>query len=482
MKKRFAVPALMVTSALSLSLLAGCGDSNTNNSASSNTSSTNAASTNDSSTNTASTNTASNNASTDTSTNTTTSALEGKVVMWSMWSETEPQAAVIKQAVEDFKAANPNVDLEVKFQGRDEFKLIKPALDGGEAIDIWEGDPSNMINTTKDHVLKLDDLLTQPAIGMDKSVQDSLLPSLMNWTKSLSTQAGLEEGFYALPQQPFAVEFFYNKSVWDKAGVTQAPKTWDEFMAAADLIKKSGSAPVTFDDAYRDQFIGGYLASAMGSDWVDQLVKDKTGDMWKDPIVLQFAKDVQAMREKGFFSDKIAGSKYPAAQQDLVLGQSATYLNGTWLPNEVSKTAGPDFQWGAFQFPTVANGNDKGGQQNLVFGAQGILMNKDSKNIPAAYEFVKYLVSKKTQEGMVKQAVAIPATIDTDWPAQLADAQTAFNNAQVNMPWGFGIDNGGDFSSGTIIPVFMELITGKLSAEQYVDKMVSESKKFYTGK
>lgn len=460
MHKGLKVPAVMLSSALTLSLFAGC-----------------------SSTKPASTSSPSPAPTTETKATPAPSGVEGKVVFWSMWSETEPQAKVIKTAADDFKKANPKVDLEVKFNGRDVSKLIKPALDGGQQVDIWEGDPASQLGNMKDHVLKLDDLLGQPAIGMDKkSVKDSLLPSLMKWTNSLSTTAGLSPGHYAIPQQPYAVLFFYNKAVYDKAGVTKAPTTWQEFMAACEAIKKSGVAPVTFDDAYQDQFIGGYLSSAMGSDWVDQLVKDKTGEMWKDPIVLQFAKDIVTMREKGFFSDKIAGSKYPAAQQDLVLGQSATYLNGTWLPNEVSKTAGPDFKWGSFQFPTVPNGNGKGGQQGLSFGAQALLINKNSKNTSAAFEFVKYLVSKKTQEGMASQALAIPATVESTWPAQLADASAAFNKATVNMPWGFGIDNGGDFSAKTVIPVFMELVTGKVNAEQYVSKMVGEAKKYYAGK
>lgn len=408
---------------------------------------------------------------------------EGKVVFWSMWSNSEPQAKVIESAVKEYKAANPKVELELKFNGRDITKLIKPALESGQQVDLWEGDPGGTLANLKQFVYKMDDLLAQPSIGNSgKSVKDSIMPSLMDWTKSLSKTVGLEEGYYAIPQQPYAVLFFYNKAAFEKAGIKAVPKTWDEFMTACESLKKSGITPVTFDDAYQDQFIGGYLSSAMGSDWVDKLVKDKTGAMWKEPIVTQFAKDIATMKSKGYFSDKIAGLKYPAGQQDLALGSVAMYLNGTWLPNEVSKTAGPDFKWGSFQFPTIKNGTDKGGQQNLSFGAQGLLINKNSKTIPATFELVKHLVGKKAQEGMVKEAVAIPATIDTKWPDQLAEAAVAFNNAKVNMPWGFGIDNGGDFSKGTVMPVFMELVSGKLTAEAYVTKMEDEAKKFYSGK
>lgn len=458
-KKQKKIGFLLLSIMVTLTLLAGCGKSNTNEVANQPAPET-----------TVDSGTAEN----------TGSELSGKVVFWSMWSNTEPQAKVIESAVADFKAANPKVEVDLKFSGREVFKLIKPALESGENIDIFEHDPGSALANLKDHVLKLDDLLSQPAIGMEgKSVKDSILPPIMDWTKSLSKNAGLDEGYYAIPQQPFAVLFFYNKDLFEKAGITAPPQTWDEFLTACELLKASGVEPITFDDAYRDQFIGGYLSSAMGSDWVDALVKDKTGEMWKEPIVQQFAQDILNLKDKGYFSSKIAGNKYPAGQQDIALGKVGMYLNASFLPNEVSATAGPDFRWGTFQFPEIPNGNGKGGHQGLTFGAQGLFINKQSKNTQAAFELVKYLVSKKAQEGMAAEALAIPATIDTTWPTPLTEAAVAFDNAKVNLPWGFGIDNGGDFSSATVIPVFMELVTGKINADQYVVKMTAEAKKFY---
>ncbi|MHA6481822.1 ABC transporter substrate-binding protein [Paenibacillus sp. strain BS8-2] len=409
------------------------------------------------------------------------SNLSGDVVFWSTWSDQEAQAKVIQGAVKEFEAAHPDVNVNIKFVGRDIKNLIKPALDGGENIDLFEGDPANYFNSLKDHLAKLDEYLNQPALDMEgKTIEQSIIPSLMSLTKTLSNKAGLEEGYYAVPQQPFAVLFFYNKAVFEKAGITSAPATWEEFIAANELIKQSGVEPITFDDAYRSLFIGGYLSSAMGSEWVSQLVNDKTGEMWKEPIVLQFANDMITMREKGYFSKKIAGSKYPAAQQDLALGQAATYLNGTWLPNEVASTTGPDFRWGSFQFPVVPNGNGKGGLTELTYGTNGLMVNKNSKNKEAAVELIRYLVSTKSQLGMSQQAQAIPATINTEWPAALAEASSALERAEVNAPFGSGISSNPDFSKSTVFPIFMELITGKMSAEEYVSKMIAEAKKFYS--
>ncbi|WP_233567186.1 ABC transporter substrate-binding protein [Cohnella endophytica] len=469
--KRKAFASVLLSTMLALTVITGCGKSNESEASMSSPSASPSSSPSASASASAS------------ASESPASELSGKVVFWSMWSNAEPQAKVIDEAVADFKVANPNVEVEVKYNGRDINKLLKPALESGQQIDIFEQDPGAALSTLKDHVLKLDDLLAQQAIGSDgKTVKDSIIPSLLDWVKSLAVPAGLEDGYYAIPQQPYAVLFFYNKALFAKAGITAVPTSWEEFLADCELLKQAGIEPITFDDAYRDLFIGGYLGSAMGSDWTDSLVKDKTGEMWKDPIVLQFANDMQNLQAKGYFSKKIAGNKYPAGQQDLALGKTAMYLNGTWLPNEIAATAGPDFQWGSFQFPVVPNGNGKGGFQGLSFGAQGLLMNKNGKNVSAAFELVKYLVGKKAQEGMATKALAIPATVDSTWPAPLAEAEVAFQNAKVNMPWGFGIDNGGDFSTGTVIPTFMELATGKLSPDKYVAKMAEQAKKFYSGK
>lgn len=54
------------------------------------------------------------------------------------------------------------------------------------------------------------------------------------------------------------------------------------------------------------------------------------------------------------------------------------------------------------------------------------------------------------------------------------------DRAEVNAPWAFGIGNNVDFSKGTIVPVFMELVEGKLTADAYVAKMSEAAKKFYS--
>ena len=49
---------------------------------------------------------------------------------------------------------------------------------------------------------------------------------------------------------PWVVGFFYNKDLFQQAGITETPGTWTEFMEACQKLKDAGINAVTCDDAY----------------------------------------------------------------------------------------------------------------------------------------------------------------------------------------------------------------------------------------
>ena len=56
--------------------------------------------------------------------------------------------------------------------------------------------------------------------------------------------AGVYDGEpYLLPFGYHYVAFFYNPSVMESAGVSEAPSSWEEMIAAADSIAASGVKP-----------------------------------------------------------------------------------------------------------------------------------------------------------------------------------------------------------------------------------------------
>ena len=62
-----------------------------------------------------------------------------KLVYWSSWEATEPQGMVVAEAIEDYEKET-GIDIEVEFKGRKGVKEgLIPALDANQQIDFFDG-------------------------------------------------------------------------------------------------------------------------------------------------------------------------------------------------------------------------------------------------------------------------------------------------------------------------------------------------------
>ena len=119
--------SLLLASALSLSLLAGCGGNGGQSAGGSK----------------------SNQPSGGSSQGGTSQGASGKqydgvtINMWSMWSSGEPQANVIEEAAAAFKEQT-GATVNIEFKGRDVNKVLTASLEAKEAIDIIEDDYQRM--------------------------------------------------------------------------------------------------------------------------------------------------------------------------------------------------------------------------------------------------------------------------------------------------------------------------------------------------
>ncbi|HJA65015.1 MAG TPA: extracellular solute-binding protein [Candidatus Mediterraneibacter cottocaccae] len=391
--------------------------------------------------------------------------LSGTLVYWSMWNDTEPQGMVWQQIIDGFMEEHPNVKVEVQWCGRDNKKVLKPALDGGETIDIFEYPLEIDLN---DYVLDLTDYVDKAYQATDgKKLSEIVLPSLLETPK---TMTGLDIQ-PAVGYKPWMSLFMYNKAIFDEAGITEEPKTWEELDAACAKVKEAGYVPITFDDAYASWLPGMYLAREKGQEWVQQLVNDKTGEMWKDEAVVNMAKAYEDFANKGYFDANVGGNKYPAGQQDIGSGKVAMYYNLTGLTTEVSSVTGPDFKWGGFSFPDVADGQNKCGVEDPA-GCTMLAVNKNTADPELAMEFIAYALSPEMDQKMVDEAGTTPATVDTAWPASLESMKGVFESNQVALNSGADITSNPDIAP-TIQENFIKLASGQITADEFVNNMAA---------
>ena len=138
------------------------------------------------------------------------------------------------------------VEVDVQFKGRSgQREGLQPALDAKQTIDLFDEDVNRVNGSWGKYLLDLED------VAKDYESEHG------NETLFKIARAAYEDGtLHSIPYQPSIFGFFYNKTLFDKAGIKEVPTTWDELDAACAKLKDAGITPITADDAYMTSFIG----------------------------------------------------------------------------------------------------------------------------------------------------------------------------------------------------------------------------------
>lgn len=391
------------------------------------------------------------------------------LVYWSMWEATEPQGQAIQAAVDAY-TAETGVKVDLQFKGRTGIREgLQPALDAGTKIDMFDEDIDRVNGAWGKYLMDLETL------AKENDYEATANAGLM----SACREAG-GGTLKTIPYQPNVFAFFYNVDLFEQAGITAAPTTWDELLTACEKLKAAGITPMTMDDAYATCVIGYHLARYIGEDGVRKVV---TEGLWDDPAVLQMAKDIEELASKGYYSEYVGTNVWPNGQNvELAGGQVAMYLNGSWLPNEVKATAGPDFKWGCFAYPalnaceTNIEGAAPTGVESNNFGAQVLAINKDSKMAEEAFALIEKITKGEYDKKLADDSNGIPAdTTNTEWPALVSCTKPVIDSSTARFTWAVGVETNADMTP-VIKENFIKLMAGTIDAEGFVQAMKDASK------
>ena len=374
-----------------------------------------------------------------------------KLVYWSNWEATEPQGIVIAEAIEAYEKET-GVDIEVEFKGRKGIKEgLIPALDANQQVDFFDGQGNK--SNYGDRIISLEDLVKE------HNYEPRSNPTMMALFRSYNDGV-LKE----IPYQFKSNAYLYNKKLFKQAGIEKVPTNWDEFLAACKKLKDAGIIPLTTDDAYVPQAFGMHLGRLVGSKGLKEIVNNNG---WDRPEVLQTANDLGELAAKGYFSELVASNVFPTGQNtEFATGKVAMYCVGTYVVNEVKNITGPDFEWGFFAYPEVKNGIN--GTEAMVIGGQSFAITSKCQNKEAAFGFIEKMTRGEYDEKLAKESISLPADAENhSWPEQLADVKPYFDNCKEIM--------GGAESNPEITPALKEnliqLYSGKIKGEEFVANM-----------
>lgn len=397
------------------------------------------------------------------------SSSSDKLVYWSMWEATEPQGQAIQEAIDAY-TKETGVEVDVQFKGRTGIREgLESALKSGTNIDMFDEDIDRVNGTWGSYLMDLEQL------AKDNDYEKTANAGLIQACRDVAGGT-----LKSIPYQPNVFAFFYNQDLFDQAGIKETPKTWDEFLDVCQKLKDAGITPMTMDDAYATCVIGYHLGRYVGEEGVKKIV---TEGLWDDPAVLKMAKDIEELASKGYFSENVGKNVWPNGQNvELAGGQVAMYLNGSWLPNEVKATAGPDFKWGCFAYPklgeceTNIEGAKATGTESNNFGAQVFAINKDSQKSKEAFDLITYITKGEYDQKLADESIGIPAdTTNTEWPELVKCAKPVIETSTNRFSWAVGVESNADMTP-SIKENFIKLMAGTLDAEGFVSAMQDAAK------
>lgn len=282
------------------------------------------------------------------------------------------------EQVKDFNKSHPNIKVTFNNIGsaQDQYTALNNAIEANKGMP----DVATIEYFALPQFAHTEKLLDLTQFGADKFDND--------YTQGTWDSVNINGGIYGLPTDSGPMAFFYNKEIFDKAGVTEIPTTWDEYYEAAKKIRAVGSyiTSDTGDAGLYDSMIwasGGhpYKVSDDGAKVEINLTKDKATE--------KFTAYWQKMIGEGLIDTHTKGWS-DEWNHGLADGSIASLLTGAWMPaNLESGAAAASGKWRVAQMPTW----EKGGTENAENGGSSValLSTGDKAKEKAAWEFAEYI-------------------------------------------------------------------------------------------
>ncbi|MGN6128000.1 MAG: ABC transporter substrate-binding protein [Humibacter sp.] len=213
----------------------------------------------------------------------------------------------------------------------------------------------------------------------------------------------------------------YNTAVWEKAGITEQPKTAEEFLADLQLIKDNTDATPYYTN-YKDGWpLGGQWFANTGAITGDA---EAQNEMAHDKAPWTEGTDVYAIDSllydivhEGLSEEDPLTTNWEQSKSDFATGKIATMVLGSWAISQfqaAAKDAGEDpGVVGFMAWPATA---EDGKQYATIGGDYNLAINKNSSNKAAAKAWIDWLLE---DSGFTEAQGMISAVKSDDLPANL---------------------------------------------------------------
>ncbi len=388
---------------------------------------------------------------------------QDKVTLTFAETMTSPERTLVLQnAIDAFVADHPNINVELVSPPYESAETkVASMLAAGQEVDIVEiRDNSVGAWINNGFLYGLDDLVADWD-GKDQLVDAALLAG-----------ASMGDATYFIPQYLYVKALMVRTDILEKLGVTEMPKTTDEFLAVCKQIT----------DPAKGQYA--FALRGIGSPC-------KTTDiMWATEVPNLRLDNFYLTEDGTFFMDTDGGRKAvndylelfkEACPPDSVNWGYNDQINGfvsgitpflVQDPDAVGSVMGslsPD-QYTAIPMPVGASGT-----RYLDYGYAGLAVAANSEHPAEAFEFIKYMISAEVNASICEFYGALPVNkgayessemfelpVYKAWADEMADEATVFTKFPLEDP------RFTEYSSTVHLAAIQSYLLGQSTAEEFI--------------
>jgi multiple sugar transport system substrate-binding protein len=229
-----------------------------------------------------------------------------------------------------------------------------------------------------------------------------------------------------LPQDTGPMALFYNKTIFDKYGITTPPATWDEYVADAKKLHAANPKEYITNDAGDPGFVTSMIWDAGGHPYT---VKNSTSVNinLQDAGSVKFANEWNQLVQGGDLSPIASWSTQ--WNQGLSNGTIASLVTGAWMPGNLEGGVAPTGKgdWRVAPMPTWTAGGPAATAEN---GGSSDVVLKQSKNQLAAAGFLQYLNASAEGTKIFADAGNFPSVNSILNSASFKDAASPYFGGQ----------------------------------------------------
>ncbi|MGW3359160.1 ABC transporter substrate-binding protein [Streptomyces bungoensis] len=324
---------------------------------------------------------------------------------WHAWSAPNEVKAV-RSLVAGFEKAHPNIHVNVVGNMTDD-KINQALRSGGDRA------PDVISSFTTNNVGKF--CSSGALVDLGPFFGKSGIDPAKTFPKAMNEYTRFDGNRCAVPLLGDAYGLYYNKTAFEKAGITAPPKTWSQFEADAkkltipegDGYKQLGFMPDYHGwESTTEHYFAQFSPTYFGKDGHSDLAKDpafEKGFRLQKRLVDELGGFQRLERFRATLGDEW-GPKHP-----FHTGQVAMQLDGEWRLG-MAEAAKPKFEIGVAPLPVPDDQAAQYGKGYITGTIAGIAATSHKQN--AAWEFVKY-VSTDTDAvvGFANDIHNVPSTL-----------------------------------------------------------------------